>query len=413
MAPITALTIDGSPVDLTRAIYDVTIVHGRATVTDGPAASSITLGILIPADDDAPLTAFGMSTRITVEAYATPRFTGVVSDARLIHPVTQTARLALTGTGPVADLGLAPVTPTAWPQETSGERAARILTAAGITLAETSGTLEVLALDDGETNALALLTDLARDAGAAVFDAPDGTIVFQDLAARAQSYIGSTWATVTGTWAAAVGAWSEQESPAVAAIVPLPPAAIAYEPSMEQHRADIINRAVVEYGDPVATITEEDTASQAIHKTRSATLRTRLADSAAATLRGEQVIARLAWPRYRLNSVQVLVHELDEPTRALVLALRCGDRVLVQQLRQPSPFESWLGVVEGWTETITVDRWTETEAVETHILTLALSDPRASFATVQWQDITPTRTWDDINPTITWADVTLDTDLAA
>mgnify|MGYP001429852385 CR=1 FL=1 len=409
MATITGITIDGNAVDLSTVVYDVQVTHGRATITDDPTASTCDL-TLITHDTELPDVELGDP--IVVQAYGSTRFTGKIADAALTHVVDDGARLAITATGKLTDLATIPVTPTAWPEETSGVRAGRILDDAGVTVYAAAGDLTVLAQTADEASALELLTQLASDTGAAVFDTPGGGLVFQDLAGRAQRYIDDIWTSMTSIWSATSGTWADQDSPAVSEPVDLPADAVAWSPTFEKHLGDIVNRVVVNYGAALQHI-EDDTASQTAHGIRSVTLDTQLAYLADAQLRAEQVVARLANPRYQLSGVSVLVHDLDAPTRTAVLGLRCGDRAIVLGLPRPAPTTDWLGVVEGWSEQYSLDRFDESTAVESHILTLALSDPRASFATVQWSAVTGTRTWSNIHATVPWTDVTADTDLAA
>jgi len=60
-----------------------------------------------------------------------------------------------------------------------------------------------------------------------------------------------------------------------------------------------------------------------------------------------------------------------------------------------------LGVLEGWTETYTIDGYR---------LTLALSDPRYSYAMLQW-DEAGAADWQNVPITTTWSDVILQSDL--
>jgi hypothetical protein len=409
MSPITAMTIAGTAVDLSTVAYQVSISHGRGTVTDAPTPSGceviLTTTTVMPACDIGQV--------LTIDAYGLPRFTGRISDIRVSHLTDGTGRVTITGTGVAADLGLIAVTPSAWPAEASGARAGRILTAAGFTVYAATGSINVLAKTSDTAYALDLLTELGDDTGAAVVDTPGGAILFQDLEGRAQSYVQDTWATTTGAWSTYTQSWTTMESPAQNEPVTLPAAVIAWEPTLEKHRSDIINQVIVTYGSPLATHIENEATSQGLYGVRAASLDTELADLTAANLRAEQVIARLAFPRWQLGGVQLLVHDLDTPTRAAVMELICGARVVVSGLPDPAPVTNWLGVVEGWAENYVVTRWTDTEATEEHYLTLALSDPNASYATVQWGQVTGTRTWTNMNATIIWADTTTDLDLAA
>jgi hypothetical protein len=95
---------------------------------------------------------------------------------------------------------------------------------------------------------------------------------------------------------------------------------------------------------------------------------------------------------------------LTVPERDQVLALISGSSVLVNDLPQPAPFEQFLGLVEGWSETYTPGQ---------HILTLSISDPRYSYQTVTWGEVDPTLQWGDVDPTIIWYNVVTADDLIA
>jgi hypothetical protein len=398
MSTITRVAVNGTDLPDTQVVYALRIAHGRSTITDGPAAS--TCELVLTGD---PLPAVQLSDLLEIDAYSLPRFTGVVSDLRPAQDLaTGRQLLEVTATGPLADLALDPITTDTWPQESSQDRAARILTTVGVDDYWASGTMEVLASDGQYSTALELLNTLATDTGAAVFDTPNGLIVFQDIHGRRQRYIPDTWATMTGTWADQSGTWAEQSSPAVNEPVTIPANVIAWQPSLEQHRGDIVNLVAVEYGSPKAVVVEQDTTSQTKHKVRAASITTNLALEADATTRAEQIITRLALPRYQLGNVSVLVHDADSTLRTQLMNMICGDRVIIAGLPAAYPVTDWLGVLEGWAETYSVDEFGN----EYHMLGLALSDPRASFAALKWQDVTDTLTWADIPANRIWADIT-------
>lgn len=377
MSTLTSCSIAGAAVPLQEIAYPVQCTHGRANVTDGPTTATgrlvlVNSAALVNISDDITWTLAGSKTR----------FTGIISDlSPSQNRVTDERFLEITAIGILTDLALEPVTASTWPEETSEARAGRILDAAGITSYTVTGALTVLAETGTTKSALDWLSQLAADTGAAVVDLPNGAVLFQDLEARRQRYV---------------------PGPTLKDPVTIPANVIEWEPSLQQHRGGIVNRITVTYDDPATSVTLNDTGSQAIHKLRPATISTRLANSTDANTRATTILTRLAMPRYALGAVTVRVHELDAPTRADVLDLVCGDRVIVSGLPAGYPLTNWLGVVEGWSETLT---WHEGRQEEEHLLTLALSDPRASFAGVNWDEITPGFAWADAPTGRMWADV--------
>lgn len=377
MSTILECYIDGDLVPLGEIAYPIQCTHGRAGITDGPTPSTARLILKNTA------TPVELSDIITWTATGPhTRFTGIITDLTPSTRVDNGERfLEITAVGTLTDIGLEPVEADAWPEETSEERAARILDASGVPAYTVTGSLTVLAETSGTKSGLDWLTQLAADTGAAVVDLPDGSILFQDLEERRQRYI---------------------PDPTLPDPVTIPAAVIEWEPSLQQHRGTIVNRITVTYGDPEASVTLNDVPSQEIHKLRPGTLSTRLANADDATTRATTILSRLANPRYVLGAVTVRVHELDATTRADVLNIVCGDRVIVTGLPDGYPLTDWLGVVEGWTEVIT---WNTARDEEEHFLTLALSDPRASFAGLNWDEIPAGFTWDDIPAGRMWADV--------
>ena len=91
------------------------------------------------------------------------------------------------------------------------------------------------------------------------------------------------------------------------------------------------------------------------------------------------------------------------------MGLMCGARAIVKGLPANYPNRDWLGVVEGWAEDYTTDEYGN----ELHVLGLALSDPRASYATITWAEVTGGKTWADVRNGVIWTDVISNAELFA
>ena len=85
-----------------------------------------------------------------------------------------------------------------------------------------------------------------------------------------------------------------------------------------------------------------------------------------------------------------------------VLGLLQGSRVEIQNLPSPHPYQDYLGVVEGWSETYTEN---------SHVLTLSLSDPRYSYAVAKWSQVDPALVWSGVRSGLQWYNVVLPGDL--
>ena len=101
---ITAVTIGGQPVDLGQVMADeVTVLHGRGAVDDGPTASSATLRLLIASG----MPSWAVGDTLSIDTADGPLFTGVVADRRISRHVDTTERgrvavFELTAAGAVA-----------------------------------------------------------------------------------------------------------------------------------------------------------------------------------------------------------------------------------------------------------------------------------------------------------------------
>lgn len=411
MSAITSITIGGTAVDLAAVQYSVTVMHGRDSVTEPPTASNAQLVLYIDGELDIPV---AISDTVNIQAYGVDRFTGRVVDLALEHgwhaTGTPVAALTIQAMGNLSWLGRKTAGDAGYPAENLDTRVAAILTSTGLTYtAETDPYIGLEAYTDGAASVYDLLMQLAEWTGATMYDLPSGGVWFESYTRRGYDYSTATWAEMsTTTWASANGAWSEQVAPGTVAPSPvtLPAAAVVWAPAWQVTGSTIINDVTVAYGtnDPQDTVQQTDAASIAAHGRSAVTIATRLSSASDASRRATNVITAQADERWQLARLEVLIDQLDSTTRAAVLALKSGARVVVPSLPQPAPFDQFLGVVEGWGESYTEDG---------HRLTLALSDPRYSYATVSWSQAPATATWGGVPATKKWSDIVLPSDLAA
>jgi hypothetical protein len=384
------------------------ITHGRAGVGAAPTASSCALTIITDA-----LPGWAVADEITVSADGRQRFAGRITDLTLTHTTPGTTRaavIAVTAIGVLADLGWRDVGGAPWPEESTADRARSILADSDVPYrVEGDPPLKVIPRDVDRARALDLITRLAEDSGAAVFDTPDGAVVFQHYAARAQ-----TW--TYRLWREAPGIWSEQDqwftdwaataatSPTAPAPVDLPCDVAAWEPVWGQTAGQVINHVTIGYGivpagGSQAEWTISDAGSVARYGRQHYGKQTELADQPSAAYRAGLIIDRNDTPRWGMTGLDVYPAEMDPALAARVLALTCGDRVNVLGLPQPAPDIDVVAVVEGWTHTINPAG---------DVLTLNLSDPLHSYAGVIWAAIDPAGRWQDCPPALAWFDALTD-----
>lgn len=406
MAPITEVAINGTPLDLSQVEWAIAIDHGRNDISSPPQASSAEL--VIRGFDTMPAT---IADTLTIEAYGTPRFTGVVSDTELYHEYGQdgpTGRLRIIAMGTLTKLSMFEVGDAGYAEETLDDRVTAILDETGLTYtANTDPYMVLLAQASGNpSSAMQAITDICFATGATICDLPDGSILFESYSRRGVGYNPATFAQVTDTFTNVPYIWSDvyNATNAVPTPVTLPAGSVVWEPVWKQSIVPVINQATVVYGSPEATMTFTDNTSVSTYGLRSVTINTQLADTTDAYDRASHIVTTQAYPRYGLTQVQVAVELLDSTTRTALLDVTQGSRIQVTNLPNPAPQPIYLGVVEGWSESHTP---------EGYYLTLSLSDPRYSYAMALWSQVSGSLLWSAVNPSIKWYDVVLPSDLAA
>ena len=424
---ITTVTIGGHPIDPGRVTArSIVVTHGRDRVTDGPEPSTAHLTLLVPAPG---MPGWTSGNSLTIAHDLGPLFTGRVTDLTMVHVDTvghgMCALITLTAAGPVAALGVRVVGDEPWPAETGAQRAERILTLAGVGHS-IDGAVDPLVVprDVDAQPALTLLEELAGSTGAAVFDTPTGTVVYQAISGRARPVFGYRWQDFppTDTWSGfpPTMLWADFDgwiSPDSDLPTLLPAAAVEWEPAWNLTEAEVINHARIGYGVPADGSQQEyaeavDETSQAAHGTRYRYIGTQLADPSDAADRAGHIISTQARPRWAMPSVVVLldlIRESDPTLYTNVLGLLCGDHVIVHGLPQPAPAIDWPAIVEGWT----YQYWKTDHGTEHERTTLALSDPLASLAVIAWTDYPPLYRWSDHPTPLSWSDLTTLTVLEA
>jgi hypothetical protein len=395
---------DGAWVELDPCTVDMVaqISHGRGAVGDGPTASTCTLALIAPTMPD-----LTPGDRIRVEGDTLVRFTGTITDLSLTHIDQRAGREALvnvTAVGAVATLGARDIGEQPWPVQTVAQRASSILTAAGMPF-RIQGDPRILLnpLDVDRRTALDVIGDLATAAGAAVFDTPDGEVVFQHYTARAQTWQWFRWVDEPpqATWDTQTERWADLLTVSPSAPLPIPVDAcwVVWEPTWETSSANIINHVSVEYGPkpdegerPVHT--ESNRGSINRYGRRHTFIGGDIADAPSAMQRASMILTVHAEPHWNMASVEILLRETGDPFP--FLNLRCGDKVHLTGVPAPSPEPAPVVIVEGWTHLLDGDNDT---------LTLYVSDPLYSYGGIAWSALPPSvPRWMDVPPDLVWTD---------
>ena len=379
---ITGAVIGGIPLPACDILSAVTVRHGRDSWGAAPTAS--VAEITVTRSTVPPWTAGDTLVLLTARG---PAFTGRITD-RAATRDSGSIVIDVAASGALADLARTRIGDEPWPPEPVEQRAERILTLAaphgGWDIQRPVTEATVLPRDVDSKAALDILNELTTSTAAALFDTPDGRIVWQPLTARRKETTRATWEDQgTRTWSQAQHTWAATPGTGGRPVTVIPPCAVAAGPAWASDAGTIVNSVGVTWG------VAEDGGQQrpqadwshpgsiARHGLRRATLTTELADEADALLRASRIIAQQHTDRWEITGVTVLGRELTDPW--LVGGLRCGDWVSVDGLQLDG--SRFVGIVEGWVLEQDTDGL-GTDAT----LTLAVSSPGLSLAGARWVD---------------------------
>ena len=402
-SPVTHIIIGGVSLDLNDVEYQVSVTHGRNDIKSQPEASTAVIALRGSEGLNIDLAA-----SVDITTYGIRRFTGEVSDLAITHlsSTPPTAITTITCIGNLSNLGSRLTGAAGYASETVYARAEEILTDSGETyLNGGTQTLELFAIPPGQAvpqTCLDGLQSLAEWSGGTYFDTPLGVVVFESYGQRGSTAFSGAWSAQIYAWQDAELAWGSY--PSSMAATSIPGNGVIFTPTWTQNQVSIINDATVSHGDPASYHQATDATSIATYGRRALTLETNLKTVTDATSRANAILLAQALPLWNLGNISVYVDQLTLIERTAILGLISGSSVLVNDLPAPAPYTQFLGIVEGWSETYTPGQ---------HILTLSISDPRYSYQTVTWADVSPTLQWGDVDPTIIWYNVVTADDLIA
>jgi len=397
--PIT-MKLNGVSLDVSLIDFDLAIMHGRSDVTTAPTASNVSLVIR-----GATGPAMEISDYLTITAHSEPRFAGKISDIDVSFVGTNPpeAVTTITAMGNLADLGLLDVGATGYAEQTARQRVETMLSTSGLTYlngGDAAITLKaVAALDAVTTTTWDGLAQVAEQTGATYFDSPNGQIVFEDYGDRGITTFEGIWNSQPDTWTATSGTWGS--FPVETTSTTLDSTGVVFTPEWAKSLEPLINDVTVSYGTD-SSIQQTDSASIAAYGKRQYRLDTQIKDLTDATTRAASIITAQANPLWNLGQITILIHELDAGDITAVMELVSGMLVIVNGLPAQGPYESYEGIVEGWTDSYSQGN---------HTLTLSISDPRFSYQTLKWIDVLPALTWGEVDAAAQWFEIVSNNDL--
>jgi len=367
-----AVAIAGHAIDPALVVADVTIRSGRSRSDDALSASSATIDLVTP---DPAGVSVSIADALVVTVDGRPRFTGKVSEiqrATLDDPNSST--YTIVGIGPIGRLPRVQI-PLPLAATNARARAAAILSTAGIPAVLEGGDTYALAAygtaGDPPAGADQILSALMNDTGAIAMDLGDGSVLVQFLDSRLSDE-----------------AWTPDPDRTH----------VDLEWEMTD---DLVNDITVEWPGG-ATVNSSSTSSVSKYGRLASSLSTGLGSLGAAQQRATSIIARLAFPAWRLGKV-----ETWDPG---VMDHQIGAVVTIAPLPASSPItgSAWEGVLEGWTDHYGPDA----DGILSGTWELALSDRQHSSEGLAWQNVSPpTLKWNQVNPETSWSEAVSNGDL--
>jgi hypothetical protein len=243
---------------------------------------------------------------------------------------------------------------------------------------DTPGTYDLFdsTSDPGAINALNYVQTVADSGSGYIFETTSGGIGYQDQDHRADYVSANGFINISKNFILADGI------------------------NVTTSRNDIINDAIITYGDPTASFQTEELDSISLYGRITASIDTYLKTATDAETLADRTVLLNAYPQPVIQGIQI---QIDAPTMTSTLldalvGVFFGMPVSVTDfpaLLYPNQF---FGYVEGWSWDI--DRFTAR-------LTLNVSDFTFSAVPVAWQDVFAGESWSTIDPALQWQDALL------
>jgi hypothetical protein len=243
---------------------------------------------------------------------------------------------------------------------------------------DTPGTYDLFdsTTDPGAINALNYVQTVADSGSGFIFETTTGGIGYQDQDHRADYVSANGFINISKNFILADGI------------------------NVTTSRNDIINDAIVTYGDPTASFQTEELDSISLYGRVTSSIDTYLKTSTDAETLADRIVLLNAYPQPVIQGIQI---QIDAPTMTSTLlnglvGVFFGMPVSVTDFPALLFPNQFFGYVEGWSWDI--DRFTAR-------LTLNVSDFTFSAVPVAWQDVFAGEIWSTIDPSLQWQDALL------
>ena len=407
-SPNATVSINGTPVTA-FTLEGVQISMGRDDVQQQSSAGFATIDFLnLPYTD---VEIFD-EVSITLENFAgadTTIFTGTVTDVSvsvLDAGTTNTFITQISASGGLSRLAAKEANIVGYPEQKDGDRIVSVITdtfglkwneipptqiwddyttetwndllGVDISDIDTPGTYDLFDStgDPGAINALSYVQTVADSGSGFIFETTTGGIGYQDQDHRADYVTANGFINIGKNFILADGI------------------------NVTTSRNEIINDAIVTYGDPTASFETEELDSISLYGRVTTSIDTFLKTSTDAETLADRIVLLNAYPQPVIQGIKIQIDAptMTQPLLDALVGVFFGMPVSVTDfpaLLFPGQF---FGYVEGWEWDI--DRFTAT-------LTLNVSDFTFSAVPVAWQDVFVSEIWDTIDPALQWQDALL------
>jgi hypothetical protein len=407
-SPNATVSINGTPVTA-FTLEGVSITMGRDDVQQQSSAGFATIDFLnLPYTD---VEIFD-EVSITLENFAgadTTIFTGTVTDVSvsvLDAGTTNTFITQISASGGLSKLATKEANIVGYLEQKDGDRIVSVITdtfglkwneipptqiwddyttetwndllGVDISDIDTPGTYDLFDStgDPGAINALSYVQIVADSGSGFIFETTTGEIGYQDQDHRADYVTANGFINIGKNFILADGI------------------------NVTTSRNEIINDAIVTYGDPTASFETEELDSISLYGRVTTSIDTFLKTSTDAETLADRIVLLNAYPQPVIQGIKIQIDAptMTQPLLDALVGVFFGMPVSVTDfpaLLFPGQF---FGYLEGWEWDI--DRFTAT-------LTLNVSDFTFSAVPVAWQDVFVSEIWDTIDPALQWQDALL------
>ncbi len=170
--------------------------------------------------------------------------------------------------------------------------------------------------------------------------------------------------------------------------------------SILKRAGDVRNSITISYGTSGAEVTDDDAASISDYGLLASTISTTLRNQGDAEAQALFYLTIRAQPQFALKQITfpLASSEIDNADRDNLLDVFMGMPISVNNLPSNMVNGTFLGFVEGWTWTASLNQLN---------LTMTVSPLEFSLQAFRWNSVPETEYWASIDPTLDWANATI------